>query len=140
MLDALSELPVTALPFYYIRRSTLVFSSKAMVVSLFALRLPCIVFLALATSEYQRTPTKPRTYDEAALWSEVLLGWSLSSASFPCIRTFLVAFLTESKYDVREESRGSHAAVSQNQVGRKSGSAGRSWDAIYARAHDQPPE
>ena len=118
VLDTLTELAVVALPTCYIWQNSLVLSSKLSVIFLFALRLPCIIFFALATTAYRRNAAAAATdgsaYDVAAVWSEVELGYSLSSASFPCIRTFLMAFLADSIYHVPESVLRSHAHRSRS--------------------------
>ncbi|KAK5682093.1 hypothetical protein LTS10_005218 [Elasticomyces elasticus] len=108
VLDAITEAIIVGLPSYFVFRNTISMSSKLTVVALFGLRLPCVAFMA-ATLHGYKTGVAGRMVSvvPAAIWSEVLLGYALSSASFPCIRTFLTAFLAESVYRVHESTRGS---------------------------------
>ncbi|KAK5742082.1 hypothetical protein LTR17_003590 [Elasticomyces elasticus] len=111
VLDAITEAIIVGLPSYFVFRNTISMSSKLTVVALFGLRLPCVAFMAATVHGYKTVhygvAGRMVSVVPAAIWSEVLLGYALSSASFPCIRTFLTAFLAESVYRVHESTRGS---------------------------------
>ena len=98
ILDAATEALIVALPLFAIFGNTMKLSSKLTVVALFAFRLPCIPFVAAATVSLNRFFASDKTGSmdniiSAAVWSQVHLGWSLSSASVPCMKSFLTAFL-----------------------------------------------
>ncbi|KAK3636193.1 hypothetical protein LTR56_014356 [Elasticomyces elasticus] len=107
VLDAITEAIIVGLPSYFVFRNTITMSSKLTVVALFGLRLPCVAFMAATLHGYKTVAGRRVSVVPAAIRSEVLLGYALSSASFPCIRTFLTAFLAESVYRVHESTRGS---------------------------------
>jgi hypothetical protein len=90
--------------------NTVNLSSKITVAVLFGLRLPCIAFMAATATSYKpiENGAAPHSSDvaPAAIWSEVLLGYALSSASFPCVRSFLTAFLIDSKYRIHQSTLG----------------------------------
>lgn len=65
---------------------------------MFSFRLVCIPFMAVATTSmnafaYSSHTTPSRAILVAAIWTQVVLAWSISSASFPCIKSFLAAFV-----------------------------------------------
>jgi len=91
-------------------------SSKITVIMLFGLRLPNIAFMAITASSFKsiRDAEHTQPITDAAVWSQVLLGYALSSASFPCIRSFLTAFLADSKYRVHGTTSGGSGAYGSN--------------------------
>ncbi|TKA68827.1 hypothetical protein B0A55_08728 [Friedmanniomyces simplex] len=112
---------IVALPTFYVSRNTVNLSSKITVITLFGLRLPNIAFMTIAATSYRSIEQTATGHTDsvttAAIWSQVLLGYSLSSASFPCIRSFLTAFLADSKYRIHGTSTGgsyNHGSHSQS--------------------------
>lgn len=112
VLDAITEVSIVALPTCYVCMNTVNLSTKITVAAIFGLRLPCIAFMAATTTSYKpiENGAAPHTsaIASAAIWSQVLLGYALSSASFPCIRSFLNAFFADSKYRIHGSTQGSY--------------------------------
>lgn len=108
VLDAITELLLVALPTYFVSRNSIALSNKITVVVLFAFRLPCIAFMGASATSFkyiiEGNPTPTNAAAPAAIWSQVLLGYSLSSASIPCIRSFLHAFLVDGLYRIGDSS------------------------------------
>jgi len=124
VLDAVTELSIVALPIYYVSRNTVKLSSKITVGLLFGLRLPCVALMVGLATSYKRLVENAAggammasMMSPTAVWSEVLLGYALSSASFPCIRSFLTAFLAKYRIDAstigRSYDKGSHGGATQ---------------------------
>lgn len=105
--------------------NTVKLSSKITVIALFGLRLPCIAFMAATATSYKSIDhglvDHAKAVTPAAIWSEVLLGYALSSASFPCIRTFLTAFLVDDKFRINGTTMGSYNQTSCSGTGRHNG-------------------
>ncbi|KAK5166662.1 uncharacterized protein LTR77_008206 [Saxophila tyrrhenica] len=99
VLEAVTELLIIALPAVLVSKTTMNISDKATVIALFSFRLVCIPFMAAATTSFNeflssdsdRAPS--RAIVAPAIWTQVVLAWSISSASFPCIKSFLAAFV-----------------------------------------------
>ncbi|KAK5129234.1 hypothetical protein LTR08_003737 [Meristemomyces frigidus] len=125
VLDAITEISIVALPTYYISMNTIKASSKITVITLFGLRLPCVAFMAATAASYESiehgVAAHAKSITPAAIWAEVLLGYALSSASFPCIRTFMTAFLADNKFRIHDTSMGSYNQRSRNGTGQHHG-------------------
>lgn len=96
-LDVATELIIVALPTWAMSRVKVRTSKKRLVIFVFSFRLlvagfsiavlvPYINFLQGSQSELDLVHT--------IVWQEILLGFSLMSASIPCIRAFLWAFMS----------------------------------------------
>jgi hypothetical protein len=123
--------------------NTVNWSSKITVIVLFGLRLPCIAFMAATAAGYgpieHDTARHTSAIAPAAIWSEVLLGYALSSASFPCIRTFLTAFLFDSKYRIGASSMASYNQGSRSGPHRQTGTR-RSTRVVNSQPDEHPPD
>ncbi|KAK4904846.1 hypothetical protein LTR49_025776 [Elasticomyces elasticus] len=110
VLDAGTEAIIVGLPSYFVFQNTIKMSSKITIVTLFGLRLPCVAFMAATVHSYKTVQygvaSRMVSVVPVAVWSEVLLGYALSSASFPCIRAFLTAFLADGVHRIHESTLG----------------------------------
>jgi hypothetical protein len=103
VLEVATELLLVLTPTYLVSRSMMSLQKKVTVTVLFSFRLLCIPFMAaattslttFATSHDNRAPSRAIT--TAAIWTQVVLGWSISSASIPCVKSFLAAFEAETR-------------------------------------------
>ncbi|KAF2717935.1 hypothetical protein K431DRAFT_205500, partial [Polychaeton citri CBS 116435] len=115
-LDAMTELLLIIPPIYIVLASRVKFASKVTVLTVFAFRIPNVGFMvAIAISFTRLFRSSPASASigaasSIAVWMEVLLGYSLCSASIPCVRSFLTAFLADGLYrvynDTPTDSRG----------------------------------
>ena len=128
VLHALTEVMLVALPTMFVLRNSIKMSSKITVIALFSFRLPNICFMAAYVVSYRSIingastpgvePTAAAT--ATAVWSQVLLGYSLASASVPCIRSFMTAFMPDAiyrVYDTQGGSYGGNSGAMQSNVG-----------------------
>ncbi|KAK3680312.1 hypothetical protein LTR37_021347 [Vermiconidia calcicola] len=120
VLNATTELGIVVLPTHYISRNTIRRSKKITVITLFGFRLPCIALMAATAVSYKPITSGIGTHfigaTTAAVWSQVLLGYSLSSASFPCVKSFLTAFVADSVYRVYDTTEGSYGTVGGSRI------------------------
>ncbi|KAK3713083.1 hypothetical protein LTR37_008768 [Vermiconidia calcicola] len=96
VLDVLTEISLVALPLWFISKNNLKASKKGVVVFVYSFRL-IVATLSVASSAtyFEYLKRSQATSIDAAptiAWQEVLLGFSLISASIPCLRSFLWAF------------------------------------------------
>lgn len=102
------------MPAYFIVQNTVKLSSKITVIVLFGFRLPCIPFTATAAAYLNKAHSNGAdtntSVSSAAVWLQVLLGWSLTSASIPCMKSFLSAFLADGIYRVYETQSGTYGS------------------------------
>jgi len=90
---------LVVLPAVLVSKTKMNVDDKVTVVVLFSFRLLCIPFMAMATTRLNdfssgkpdRAPS--RSIVTAAVWTQVVLAWSISSASFPCIKSLLTSFV-----------------------------------------------
>ncbi|KAF2172081.1 hypothetical protein M409DRAFT_17324 [Zasmidium cellare ATCC 36951] len=96
-MDGFTELIVLAMPIWFISKNELKASKKRIVVFVYCFRLIVIAFTIATTSSYIHFLDHGRTNIDIApvvAWQETLLAFSLISASFPCLRSFLWAFMS----------------------------------------------
>ena len=85
------------MPIWFISKNDLKASKKRIVIFVYAFRLLVIaVSVAVATTYFNFLNNGNDNIDIAPVvaWEEVLLAFSLISASFPCLRSFLWAFMS----------------------------------------------
>ena len=96
-LDVLTEIVILALPIWFISKNQLKASKKRIIVFVFSFRL-IVAALSIATTvtyfQYLRGSRLNIGAAQTIVWQEVLLCFSLVSASIPCLRTFLWAFMS----------------------------------------------
>lgn len=113
VLDAITEAIIVGLPAYFVWRVNMKPYEKFKVISIFGFRIFNVAFMAGLVASYHPFVDRPGSqYSEAAaigIWSQVVLGYSLISASIPCIRSFLMAFLADGVYRVYDATSGSEA-------------------------------
>ncbi|KAK5173808.1 uncharacterized protein LTR77_002489 [Saxophila tyrrhenica] len=96
-LDVITELMLICVPMYFVSKNHIKRSKKMIVVFVFSFRLLVATFSIISTVTYLKyihhqgdaTAIAP-----TVAWQEVLLGFSLVSASIPCLRSFLWAFMS----------------------------------------------
>ncbi|KAK4635120.1 hypothetical protein CLAFUW4_02160 [Fulvia fulva] len=96
-LDGLTELIILAMPIWFISKNDLQASKKRIVIFVYAFRLLVIgISVAVTTTYFNFLNNGDDDIDIAPVvaWEEVLLAFSLISASFPCLRSFLWAFMS----------------------------------------------
>ncbi|OCL13909.1 hypothetical protein AOQ84DRAFT_385085 [Glonium stellatum] len=97
ILDAISELGIVVLIFCFVLSLQMHISNKLAVTSAFAFRLPTIIFSALFVKTYishLRNPDPSLSLAIPLAWQESLLGYSLISATIPCLKSFMKNFQT----------------------------------------------
>jgi hypothetical protein len=97
LLDGISEIFVLAMPIWFISKNQLKASKKRIVVFVYMFRLIVLAFSVATTVVYfdfLRSGRNNIGIVSAVVWEEVLLSFSIISASFPCLRTFLWAFMS----------------------------------------------
>ncbi len=96
-LDVVTEVIILALPMWFISKNQIKASKKRVVVFLFSFRLIVAAFSIATMATYFKFLSGSKASVGAAptvAWQEVLLGFSLISASIPCLRSFLWAFMS----------------------------------------------
>ena len=96
-LDVVTEIIIVALPMWFISKNQIKASKKRVVVFVFSFRLISAAFSIATMATYFNFLNGGRTSIGAGptiAWQEVLLGFSLISASIPCLRSFLWAFMS----------------------------------------------
>ncbi|KAK4508257.1 hypothetical protein PRZ48_001995 [Zasmidium cellare] len=96
-MDGLTEIVILAMPIWFISKNELKASKKRIVFFVYSFRLIVIAFTIATTYSYIHFLTTGRTNIDIApvvAWQETLLAFSLISASFPCLRSFLWAFMS----------------------------------------------
>lgn len=97
ILDGLSEIFVLAMPIWFISKNQLKASKKRIVIFVYSFRLIDIGFGIATTVSYFNFLRDGRDNIDVVpvvVWEMVTLTFSLISASFPCLRTFLWAFMS----------------------------------------------
>ncbi|KAK3723475.1 hypothetical protein LTR37_001727 [Vermiconidia calcicola] len=96
LLDVLTEISLVALPLWFVSKNNLKASKKGVVVFVYSFRLIVAALSVASSATYLKYLKRSQaTSIDAAptvAWQEVLLGFSLISASIPCLRSFLWAF------------------------------------------------
>lgn len=85
------------MPIWFISKNQLKASKKRIVIFVYMFRLIIIAFTIATTFSYFNFLDNGRDSIGIApviAWQEVLLGFSLISSSFPCLRTFIWAFMS----------------------------------------------
>ena len=96
-LDVVSELVLLAVPIWFISKNQIKNSKKRVVVFVYTFRLVVAAFSIATVSTYFSYLHDSKLSIGAGptiAWQEVLLGTSLVSASIPCLRSFLWAFMS----------------------------------------------
>lgn len=96
-LDVATELIIVALPTWAISRVQVGTSKKRLVIFVFSFRLLVAGFsIAVLVSylNFLRGSQAELDLVHTVVWQEVLIGCSLMSASIPCFRSFLWAFMS----------------------------------------------
>lgn len=96
-LDIATELVIVALPAFAISGVQVMTSKKRLIVFVFSFRLALIVFSIMVMVKYfdfLRGSRSEVDLVQTVAWQEIQIGFSLISASIPCIRTFLWAFMS----------------------------------------------
>ncbi|KJX99137.1 hypothetical protein TI39_contig372g00002 [Zymoseptoria brevis] len=133
VLDGLSEIFVLAMPVWFISKNQLKASKKRIVVLVYIFRLIVLGFSVAVTVTYFQFLRGGRNsigIVNAVVWEEVLLAFSIISASFPCLRTFLWAFMSRGLMTMYgntttvsgSEQRSHHTSVQLQSLNNKSGS------------------
>lgn len=97
ILDALSELGIVVLIFFFVLNLQMHFSDKLAVISAFAFRLPNIIFSVLFIKTYishLNNPDPSLSLAVPSAWQESLVGYALISATIPCLKSFMKNFQT----------------------------------------------
>ncbi|KXT02841.1 hypothetical protein AC578_5384 [Pseudocercospora eumusae] len=97
LFDGLTELIILAMPIWFISKNQLKASKKRIVIFVYSFRLIVIAFSIATTASYFNFLAHGRNSIDISpvlAWQEVLLAFSLISASFPCLRSFLWAFMS----------------------------------------------
>ncbi|KAF7186246.1 hypothetical protein HII31_12321 [Pseudocercospora fuligena] len=97
LFDGLTELIILAMPIWFISKNQLKASKKRIVIFVYSFRLIVIAFSIATTASYFNFLKDGRNSIDISpviAWQEVLLAFSLISASFPCLRSFLWAFMS----------------------------------------------
>ncbi|KAI5370327.1 hypothetical protein Slin15195_G012050 [Septoria linicola] len=95
--DGITELIILAMPIWFISKNQLKASKKRIVIFVYMFRLIVIGFSIATTASYFNFLNDGNDSIDIApviAWQEVSLGFSLISASFPCLRSFLWAFMS----------------------------------------------
>jgi len=132
ILDGLSEIFVLAMPIWFISKNQLKASKKRIVVFVYCFRLVDVGFGIATTVSYFNFLKFGRDNIDVVpvvVWELVALTFSLISASFPCLRTFLWAFMsrglmtmygnttTISGSDMRSSNRETQPSVQLRSMG-----------------------
>lgn len=138
LFDGLSELAVLAMPVWFISKNQLKASKKRIVIFVYCFRLIDIGFGIATTVSYFNFLRDGRNNIDivpVVVWEVVTLTFSLISASFPCLRTFLWAFMSRglmtmygnttsvSGSDLRSGNRDRQQSVQLRTVRNKAGTA-----------------
>ncbi|PPJ53915.1 hypothetical protein CBER1_04636 [Cercospora berteroae] len=137
--DGLTELIILAMPIWFISKNQLKASKKRIVIFVYMFRLIVIGFSIATTSTYfdflKTTSNDPIDIAPTIAWQEVSLGFSLISASFPCLRSFLWAFMSRGLMTMYGNTTASASeSRSQNQSVQL-----RSMNKSYASQADRDP-
>lgn len=95
MLDVATELIFLCLPLWFISKNQIKLSKKRQVVFVFSFRLAVAAFsivYMVSYVSYLNGHGNTQGIAVSVAWQEILLGFSLLSASIPCLRSFLWAF------------------------------------------------
>ena len=96
-LDVVTEFVILALPVWFISKNQIKASKKRIVIFVFSFRLLVAAF-SIATTftyfKYLKGADLSIGMASTIVWQEVLLCTSLISASIPCLRSFLWAFMS----------------------------------------------
>jgi hypothetical protein len=96
-LDVITEFLILALPVWFISKNQLKASKKRIVIFVFSFRLLVAAF-SIATTvtyfKYLKSVDLSIGMASTIVWQEILLCTSLVSASIPCLRSFLWAFMS----------------------------------------------
>ena len=96
-LDCLTEIVIIGLPILFISKNQIKSSKKRIVVFVFSFRL-LVIGVSIGTTvtyfKYLSGSNLNIGVASTVVWQEVLLCVSLISASIPCLRTFLWAFMS----------------------------------------------
>lgn len=100
------------MPIWFISKNQLKASKKRIVIFVYMFRLIVIAFSIVTTVSYfnfLRSDENSIAISPVVAWQEVLLGFSLISASFPCLRTFLWAFMSRGLMTMYGNTTVSHS-------------------------------
>jgi hypothetical protein len=107
-MDGLTEIAILAMPIWFISKNQMGNSKKCIVIFVYAFRLLVIACSIATTSSYfdfLRNGQDNIGIAPVVVWQEVSLGFSLLSASFPCLRSFLWAFMSRGTDQASEMSK-----------------------------------
>ncbi|EMF16495.1 uncharacterized protein SEPMUDRAFT_145730 [Sphaerulina musiva SO2202] len=110
--DCLTELIILAMPIWFISKNQLKASKKRIVIFVYMFRLIVIAFSIATTVSYfnfLHGGGNSISISPVVAWQEVHLGFSLISASFPCLRTFLWAFMSRGVLTMYGNTTVSHS-------------------------------
>ncbi|GAB7356354.1 hypothetical protein MBLNU459_g7143t1 [Dothideomycetes sp. NU459] len=96
-LDILTELAIVAVPSYLVSSVLIRSGAKIIVISTFASRLPVIALTVIHMFFFRKAVEASDVgfaYLSPVIWIQVLLAWSLFSASIPAFRAFMQPFDT----------------------------------------------
>jgi len=96
-LDIITECMIVSLPIILLWRMHMSRQKKRLVITAFVFRLPLaiisILYLLATTRFLSSHPTQPGTnLVPTILWQEILIGYSLMSATIPCLKSFVRGF------------------------------------------------
>lgn len=115
----MTELAIVIIPAWSISKIQVKESKKRLVIFVFSFRLVVAGFsIAVMVNYFRYLRGSRREIDlvNTVAWQEILVGFSLVSASIPCIRAFLWAFMSMGLHDIDGSyfsASGSHGASQQ---------------------------
>ncbi|KAH8811109.1 hypothetical protein F5884DRAFT_265992 [Xylogone sp. PMI_703] len=97
ILDMVTEGIIFGLPVVFIYTFEIADSYKLLVIAAFASRLPLLAFSTmylLSWTSYIATNSTGTAIVPAIIWQEIFIGYSLMSATIPCLKSFVEDFRT----------------------------------------------
>lgn len=95
--DIIVECMIFCLPPLFLFTFEIAKSKKWLVISAFTFRLPLAAFSTmylLSTTSYIESQSTGTALVPTIIWQEILLGYSLTSATIPCLKSFVEGFTT----------------------------------------------
>ncbi|KUJ13767.1 uncharacterized protein LY89DRAFT_720987 [Mollisia scopiformis] len=97
IIDIITECIIFGIPILFLYAVKVANGTKLLVIAAFAFRLPLVAFsimYLLSFTSYIDSKSSGTAIVPTMIWQEILLGYSLMSATIPCLKAFVEGFTT----------------------------------------------
>ena len=136
-LDVFTEIIIVVLPLWFISKNQIKTSKKRVVLFVYSFRLiqaPFSIATIATYFSYLHGERESVDFATTVAWQEIQIGFSLISASIPCLRSFLWAFMSTGLMTIYSNTTTQGSRVTGTHLSLKDKSHGRS--AIDSEARD----